>query len=48
MEVANTLVYYDKVTITAIKSLIIEAPGAIFKSIRLLRGGIMYSTFPMS
>jgi len=32
IEVANTLVYYDKVTVMAIKSLIIEAHGAIFKT----------------
>ena len=28
MEVANTLAYYDTATITAVKSFIVQAPGA--------------------
>ena len=32
MEVANTLAYYDKATITAVKSFIVQAPGFLFKA----------------
>ncbi len=30
MEEANTLAYYDKATITAVKRLIVKAPGVKF------------------
>jgi hypothetical protein len=29
MEVANTLAYYDKATITAVKSFIVQAPARV-------------------
>ncbi len=44
MAVANKLAYYNSATITAVKSLIVEAPGAF--TINLLRPyycGIVYS-----
>jgi hypothetical protein len=34
MEVANTLAYYDKATITAVKSFIVQAPG-YYVSVRM-------------
>jgi hypothetical protein len=33
MEVTNTLAYYDTSTITAIKSLIVQAPGLFDKGV---------------
>jgi hypothetical protein len=32
MEEANTLAHYDKTTITAVKSFIVQAPGALVLS----------------
>ncbi len=34
MKVANTLAYYDKATITAVKSFIVQAPG-YYVSVRM-------------
>jgi hypothetical protein len=37
MEVANTLAYYDTATITAVKSFIVQAPGAIKYAPRVIK-----------
>ncbi len=44
MEVANTQAYCDMVTIIAIKSFIVQAPGGGVKSLRIDTRGQHYKT----